>query len=50
MTLAALWATAARGATVINGRPTVVLESPAAALLIDLGGGSIVDFHLAGAV
>ncbi len=33
---------------VINGRRTVVLESPAATLLIDLGGGSIVDFHISG--
>jgi len=33
---------------VINGRRSVVLESPAATLVIDLGGGSIVDFHLAG--
>ena len=47
MTLAALWAAAAHGATVVNGRSTVVLETPAARLLIDLGGGSIVDFHLA---
>jgi hypothetical protein len=31
----------------VNGRPSVVLESPAAKLVIDLGGGSIVDFHLA---
>jgi hypothetical protein len=31
----------------MNGRPSVVLESPAAKLVIDLGGGSIVDFHLA---
>jgi hypothetical protein len=33
---------------VINGRRTVVVESPAATLLIDLGGGSIMDFHLSG--
>jgi hypothetical protein len=33
---------------VINGRRTVVVESAAATLLIDLGGGSIVDFHLSG--
>jgi hypothetical protein len=33
-----------------NGRPTVRLESPTAAVTIDLGGGSIVDFHLAGGV
>jgi hypothetical protein len=31
---------------IVNGRPSVVLESPAAKLVIDLGGGSIVDFHL----
>jgi hypothetical protein len=36
----------ARSAEVISGRRTVVLRSPAATLLIDLGGGSIVDFHL----
>ena len=34
--------------TIIDGRRTVVLESRAATLLIDLGGGSIVDFHLSG--
>src|SRR6185436_50265 len=34
--------------TVINGRRTVVLESRAATVLIDIGGGSIVDFHLSG--
>ena len=33
---------------IVNGRRTVVVESPAAVLLIDLGGGSIVDFHLFG--
>jgi hypothetical protein len=32
---------------IVNGRPSVVLESPAAKLVVDLGGGSIVDFHLA---
>src|SRR5262249_13562498 len=32
----------------INGRRTVVLEGAAATLLIDLDGGSIVDFHLSG--
>jgi len=37
-----------RGAEVIvSGRPSIVLESPAAKLVIDLGGGSIVDFRLA---
>jgi hypothetical protein len=43
-----LLAVVAPAAVVINGRPTVVVESPAATVLIDLGGGSIVDFHLAG--
>ena len=33
---------------VVNGRRSVVLESPAATLVVDLGGGSIVDFHIAG--
>ena len=33
---------------IVNGRPSVVLESPAAKLVIDLGGGSIVDFHSRG--
>lgn len=33
---------------VINGRRSVVVESPAATLVMDLGGGSIVDFQLAG--
>jgi hypothetical protein len=32
---------------VTDGRRTVRLRSPAATLVIDLGGGSIVDFHLA---
>jgi hypothetical protein len=31
-------------------RPTVHLESPTAAVTIDLGGGSIVDFHLPGGI
>jgi hypothetical protein len=43
-----LLATVAPAEVVINGRRTVVVESPAATLLIDLGGGSIVDFHLSG--
>jgi len=43
-----LLATVAPAQTVINGRRTVVVESSAATLLIDLGGGSIVDFHLSG--
>ena len=33
-----------------DGRRTVRLESQTAALTIDLGGGSIVDFHLAGGI
>lgn len=33
-----------------HGRPAVYLESPAAVVTIDLGGGSIVDFHLAGGI
>lgn len=33
-----------------NSRPTLRLESPTAAVMIDLGGGSIVDFHLAGGI
>ncbi|MEO6434544.1 MAG: hypothetical protein ABIP55_02130 [Tepidisphaeraceae bacterium] len=41
-------AAVARPEVVLNGRRTVVVESPAAVLLVDLGGGSIVDFHLAG--
>jgi hypothetical protein len=43
-----LWTTTAAAETVVNGRRTVVVESAAATLLIDLGGGSIVDFHLTG--
>ena len=41
-------ALAAPAEVVVNGRRTVVVESPAATVLIDLGGGSIVDFRLAG--
>src|SRR5258705_8895882 len=37
----------AEAEVIVNGRPSVVLESAAAKLVIDLGGGSIVDFHLA---
>ena len=37
----------AKAEVIVNGRPSVVLESSAAKLVIDLGGGSIVDFHLA---
>ena len=44
MTLALV---AAPAEVIVNVRPSVVLESPAAKLVIDLGGGSIVDFHLA---
>lgn len=33
-----------------ESRPAVRLESPAAAVTIDLGGGSIVDFHLPGGI
>ena len=32
---------------IVSGRPSLVLDSPTAKLVIDLGGGSIVDFHLA---
>jgi len=46
--LVPLLITVALTETVINGRRTVVLESSAATLLIDLGGGSIVDFHRSG--
>src|SRR6476659_1074138 len=38
----------AQAEVIVNGRPAVVLESSAAKLVVDLGGGSIVDFHLAG--
>src|ERR1700757_1769883 len=44
MTLALV---SAQAEVIVNGRPAVVLQSPAAKLVIDLGGGSIVDFHLA---
>ena len=43
-----LLGTIAPAATIVDGRPSIVVESPAATLLIDLGGGSIVDFHLSG--
>lgn len=33
---------------VTTGRRTIQLESPSATVVIDLGGGSITDFHLAG--
>jgi len=42
MLVAPLHAVAAE--IVVNGRPSVVLESPAARLVIDLGGGSIGRF------
>ena len=32
--------------TIVNGRPSIVLESKVAAVVIDLGGGSIVQFQL----
>ena len=32
--------------TVVNGRPSVVLEGKIARLVVDIGGGSIVDFQL----
>ena len=47
--ITALWtaaATLAFAADLVNGRPSVVLEGKAAKLVIDLGGGSIVDFHI----
>jgi hypothetical protein len=37
----------AQAEVIVNGRPAVLLQSAAAKLVIDLGGGSIVDFHLA---
>lgn len=40
----------AHAEVVTGGRPAVRLENPAASLTIDLGGGSIVDFHLTGGV
>jgi hypothetical protein len=36
------------GEIVVDGRRSVIVESKAATVLIDLGGGSIVDFHLSG--
>jgi hypothetical protein len=44
----AILAAVATAEVLINGRRTVVVETPAATLLIDLGGGSLVDFHLSG--
>src|SRR5262245_2212842 len=43
-----LAAVAASADVIVAGRRSAVLESKAATLVIDLGGGSIVDFHLAG--
>ena len=34
--------------TAVDGRPALVLEGKAARLVVDLGGGSIADFHLQG--
>ena len=39
---------AAYSQTTVNNRPALVLETGSAKLVIDLGGGSISDFHLAG--
>src|ERR1041384_7068430 len=47
LTMMTLGPGAAQAEVIVNGRPAVVLESPAAKLVVDLGGGSIVDFHLA---
>jgi len=38
---------AGRAEVMVSGRPSIVLESASAKLVIDLGGGSIVDFHTA---
>ncbi|MCY3757928.1 MAG: hypothetical protein OXG96_09425 [Acidobacteria bacterium] len=34
--------------TLFNGRPSLILEGRAARLVVDLGGGSLVDFRLSG--
>ena len=34
--------------TLFNGRPSLILEGNAARLVVDLGGGSLVDFRLSG--
>ena len=34
--------------TLFNGRPSLILEGKAARLVVDLGGGSLVDFRLSG--
>src|SRR5215469_16310507 len=36
----------ARSETIVNGRPSVVVESRVAAVVYDLGGGSLVRFQL----
>src|SRR5689334_24716158 len=38
----------AQAEVAVNGRPSTVLTTEAATVVIDLGGGSIVDFHLGG--
>jgi hypothetical protein len=43
-----LLAALAPAEVVVNGRRAIVIENAAATVAIDLGGGSIVDFHLAG--
>jgi hypothetical protein len=40
--------TAVHSQTTVNNRPVIVLETGSAKLVIDLAGGSISDFHLAG--
>jgi len=42
----AVTAMAAWSQTIHDGRPATTLQTPAAVLVIDLGGGSIVDFHM----
>jgi len=46
LSLAAI-APASGAEVIVSGRPSIVLDSPSAKLVIDFGGGSIVDFHLA---
>ena len=41
-----LFATGLDAQTVVNGRSSVVLNNKAAQLVVDVAGGSIVDFHL----
>ena len=38
---------AAYSQTLVNGRPAVVLDTKSAKMVVELGGGSISDFHLA---